>query len=215
MLWAQPTDDCGIAHRGSGRGLSARGAAQRGRPSAARGRGPRLRVEAEAALGVGGARSTAWTYRTTNPVGREGALVRGASQRAQGRGIDVSLATPAKLRRRQQALYAKATQDDTCPRREGVSASPRPESSGNWESCGCGALISDHPRMPGVNPVREPDAGAPHVRFDEEGRETRDGPLGAWTPDPERAATVGRRRTCTRPRSPLTLPNVGSVAPAR
>src|SRR5713226_8428301 len=38
---------------------------------------------------------------------------------------------------------------------------------------------------PGVTPVREPDAGKPHVRFDEEGRETRDGPLGEWTPDPK------------------------------
>src|SRR2546428_517820 len=28
-------------------------------------------------------------------------------------------------------------------------------------------------------------AGEPHVRFDEEGRETRDGPLGEWTPDPK------------------------------
>src|SRR5713226_7846800 len=42
---------------------------------------------------------------------------------------------------------------------------------------------------PGVTPVREPDAGKPHVRFDEEGRETRDGPLGEWTPDPK-----GRKR---------------------
>ena len=33
-----------------------------------------------------------------------------------------------------------------------------------------------------MKPVREPDAGKPHVRFDEEGRETRDGPLGEWTP---------------------------------
>src|SRR5262249_24461078 len=41
----------------------------------------------------------------------------------------------------------------------------------------------------GVRPVREPDAGKPHVRFDEEGRETRDGPLGEWTPDPK-----GRKR---------------------
>src|SRR5213594_2576921 len=38
-------------------------------------------------------------------------------------------------------------------------------------------------------PVREPDAGKPHVRFDEEGRETRDGPFGEWTPDPK-----GRKR---------------------
>jgi hypothetical protein len=41
----------------------------------------------------------------------------------------------------------------------------------------------------GVTPVREPDAGKPHVRFDEEGRETRHGRLGEWTPDPK-----GRKR---------------------
>jgi hypothetical protein len=34
-------------------------------------------------------------------------------------------------------------------------------------------------------PVREPAAGKPLVRFDEERRETRDGPLGEWTPDPK------------------------------
>src|SRR5713101_1350484 len=49
----------------------------------------------------------------------------------------------------------------------------------SWATCAC----------PGVTPVREPDAGKPHVRFDEEGRETRDGPLGEWTPDPK-----GRKR---------------------
>src|SRR5207245_4839441 len=48
-----------------------------------------------------------------------------------------------------------------------------------WVTCAC----------PGVKPVREPDAGKPHVRFDEEGRETRDGPLGEWTPAPK-----GRKR---------------------
>jgi hypothetical protein len=32
--------------------------------------------------------------------------------------------------------------------------------------------------------VREPDTGKPHVRLDE-GRKTRDGPLGEWTPDPK------------------------------
>src|SRR3972149_1773840 len=31
---------------------------------------------------------------------------------------------------------------------------------------------------PGVKPVREPDAGKPHVRFNEEGRKTRYVPLG-------------------------------------
>ena len=62
-------------------------------------------------MGVGGAHSTAWTCRTTEPAGREGALVRGASQRAKGREIGVSLATPLKLRRLQEALYTKAKQD--------------------------------------------------------------------------------------------------------
>ena len=62
-------------------------------------------------MGVGGAHSTVWTCRTTEPAGREGALVRGASQRAKGREIGVSLATPLKLRRLQEALYTKAKQE--------------------------------------------------------------------------------------------------------
>jgi RNA-directed DNA polymerase len=62
-------------------------------------------------VGVGGAHSTVWTCRTTEPAGREGALVRGASQRAKGREIGVSLATPLKLRRLQEALYTKAKQE--------------------------------------------------------------------------------------------------------
>ena len=62
-------------------------------------------------MGVGGAHSTVWTCRTTEPTGREGALVRGASQRAKGREIGVSLATPLKLRRLQEALYIKAKQE--------------------------------------------------------------------------------------------------------
>ncbi len=61
-------------------------------------------------MGVGGAHSTVRTGRT-KPVGREGALVRGALQRAKGQGIGVSLATPAKLRRLQEALYTKAKQE--------------------------------------------------------------------------------------------------------
>src|SRR5262249_11014796 len=93
-----------------GRGTSAQGMAQHGRPTAARGRGPRFRPWAEAAVGVGGAHSTVWTGRTTEPVGREGALVRGASQRVKGQEIGVSLAPPPKLRRLQEALYTKAKQ---------------------------------------------------------------------------------------------------------
>ena len=62
-------------------------------------------------MGVGGAHSTAWTCRTTKPAGREGALVRGATQRVKGREIGVSLATPPKLRRLQEALYTKAKQE--------------------------------------------------------------------------------------------------------
>jgi len=61
-------------------------------------------------VGVGGAHSTVWTGRTTEPVGREGALVRGVSRRAKGWEIGVSLATPLKLRRLQEALYTKAKQ---------------------------------------------------------------------------------------------------------
>jgi hypothetical protein len=33
-------------------------------------------------------------------------------------------------------------------------------------------LVSDARRMPAVKPVGEPDAGNPHVRFDERGGET-------------------------------------------
>ena len=62
-------------------------------------------------MGVGGAHSTVCTGRTTQPVGREGALVRGASQRVKGREIGVSLATPPKLQRLQEALYTKAKQE--------------------------------------------------------------------------------------------------------
>jgi RNA-directed DNA polymerase len=62
-------------------------------------------------VGVGGAHSTVWTCRTTEPAGREGALVRGVSRRAKGWEIGVSLATPSKLRRLQEALYTKAKQE--------------------------------------------------------------------------------------------------------
>ena len=62
-------------------------------------------------MGVGGAHSTVWTGRTTEPVGREGALVRGVSRGAKGWEIGVSLATPLKLRRLQEALYTKAKQE--------------------------------------------------------------------------------------------------------
>jgi len=55
--------------------------------------------------GVGGAHST------VELVGREGALVRGVSQRVKGREIGVSLATPPKLRRLREALYTKAKQE--------------------------------------------------------------------------------------------------------
>ena len=44
-------------------------------------------------------------------MGREGALVRGVSRRAKGREIGVSLETPLKLRRLQEALNIKAKQE--------------------------------------------------------------------------------------------------------
>ena len=77
----------------------------------ARGRGPYVSEQREAAVGVGGAHSTGWTCRTTQPAGREGALVRGATRRVKGREIGVSLTTPPKLRRLQEALYTKAKQE--------------------------------------------------------------------------------------------------------
>src|SRR5712692_8133652 len=84
---------------------------QHGRPIAGKGRGPHFHHGVEAAVGVGGAHSTVWTGRTTEPVGREGALVRGVSRRAKGWEIGVSLGTPLKLRRLQEALYTKAKQE--------------------------------------------------------------------------------------------------------
>ena len=63
-----------------------------------------------AALGIGGVHSTARTRRTTEPAGREGTLVRGASHRGKGQEIGASLATPAMLRRLIEALYTLAKQ---------------------------------------------------------------------------------------------------------
>src|SRR5713101_7615288 len=119
--------------------------AQHGRPIVARGRDSQLCEDGEAAAGVGGAHSTVRTGGTTQPVGREGALVRGASQRGKGWEIGVSLATPPKLRRLQEALYTKAKQDgDTRSRRAGRGAFPRTMSSGSWGYSGSGVFILGH-----------------------------------------------------------------------
>ncbi len=79
-------------------------------------------------------------------------------------------------------LSAAATQgplarDEALLRGRGLRGAGRASAPAlsSWVTCACS----------GVKPVREPDAGKPHVRFDEEGRETRDGPLGEWTPDPK------------------------------
>jgi hypothetical protein len=45
--------------------------------------------------------------------GRKGALVRGALERAEERGIGVSLVTPEKIQKLQRALYVKAKQEPT------------------------------------------------------------------------------------------------------
>jgi hypothetical protein len=60
------------------------------------------------AAGVGGAHST---EEAGQRQWREGALVRGALGGAEGKGIGVSLATPAKLRTLQRALYVTAKQE--------------------------------------------------------------------------------------------------------
>ena len=57
----------------------------------------------------------------------------------------MSLATPNKIRTLQRKLYRKAKEEPAC-----------------------GSPVSL-----AVNPVGEPDAGNPHVRFDERGWETR------------------------------------------
>src|SRR6185369_8457755 len=111
MAKEQPTDDFAIAHRGRGRGTSTQGMAQHGKPIAARGRAPQPVRGTGAVAGVVGAQSTAWTHRTTDPMGREGALVRGALRRGKGQEIGVSLVPPDKLRRLQDALYTKAKQE--------------------------------------------------------------------------------------------------------
>jgi RNA-directed DNA polymerase len=72
--------------------------------------GLRLATElvAQACAGVGGARSTSEADESRS---REGALVLGASEGAEGWEIGVSLITPEKVRKLQMALYVKAKQE--------------------------------------------------------------------------------------------------------
>ncbi len=66
----------------------------------------------------------------------------------------MSLATPECIRRLQKELYCKA---------KVVSATVSSRNTSlKWPSAGCLA----------VKPVGKPDAGNPHVRFDERGEET-------------------------------------------
>ncbi len=167
----EPTEEDGVARRGRGRGTSAQSPAQHGRPRAARGRGPRPVFGTGAGLGVGGVHSTARTSWTTQPGGREGTLVRGVPHRGEGREIGVSLVTPPKLQRLQEVLYTQAKQapgplarDAALPRGAGVRGAGGGPASALSSGVACACL--------GVKPVREPDAGKPHVRFDEQGRET-------------------------------------------
>jgi len=169
----EPTEEDGGARRGRGRGTSAQSPAQHGSPRAARGRGPRPVFGTGAGLGVGGVHSTARTSWTTQPGGREsasGGLVRGGPHRGEGREMGVSRGTPPTLQRLQAVLYTQAkpapgplARDAALPRGAGVRGAGGVPASA-LSSGVAGACL-------GVNPVREPDAGNPHVRFDEQGRE--------------------------------------------
>jgi hypothetical protein len=64
--------------------------------------------------------------------------------------LAMSLATPEKVRTLPRKLYRAAK----------AKAEPRM------------TLVSPARRMPAMKPVGKPDAGNPHVRFDERGRET-------------------------------------------
>jgi len=131
----QPTGEDQPARRGTGRGTQASIGAQHGRPAA-------VCEQGKAAAGVGGAHSTGEAGESR---WREGALVRGASQRVKGRGIGMSLTTRSKLRRLHEALYAKAKR-----------------------VCAAFAVRA----CLGVRPVREPGAGNRHAGFDERSQET-------------------------------------------
>ena len=82
-------------------------------------------------------------------------MVLGAFEGAKGKEIGVSLKTPESIRQLQRKLYVAAKQQ---PERRFQSIAHR------------GACVCHN-----VKPVGEPDAGNPHVRFDERDVETEHG----------------------------------------
>jgi hypothetical protein len=83
---------------------STQSTAQHGKPNAEGGRAPQPIRGTGAVAAVGRAQGTAWTHRTTEPVG-EGALGRAAHRRGKGRETGVSPAS--SLARRMNELGAQ------------------------------------------------------------------------------------------------------------
>ena len=84
----------------------------------------------------------------------------------------MSLTTPSKLRELQIKLYRKAKNEAST----GAIARHQPLQSkwysANWGKCSSAESGSNLVRESAVKPVGKPDAGNPHVRFDERGWET-------------------------------------------
>jgi hypothetical protein len=72
-----------------------------------------IRLQGGAGQAVGGAHRTDVTRWTTQPLRREGALVRGVSGREKDQANGVRLATPDKIRRLQEARGTTAKQAPT------------------------------------------------------------------------------------------------------
>ena len=100
-----------IAHRGSGRGTSTQSTAQHGRPIAARGRGLDFRRGRKPRRASEGRIVPLGPAGQQNRRGGKGPWFGVRLDEVKGREIGVSLATPPKLRRLQEALYTKAKQE--------------------------------------------------------------------------------------------------------
>jgi hypothetical protein len=88
----------------------------------------------------------------------------------------MGLSTPEKIRTLQRKLYVKAKGDDTRSPGGGPGIQPPGSLRGAWPRAVAGPPADVAPACLDVKPVREPDAGKPHVRFDERVRETE-----SWT----------------------------------
>jgi len=84
----------------------------------------------------------------------------------------MGLITPERIRTLQRKLYVKAKGDDSRFPGGGNPAIQPPGHGGAWPRAVAGLPAGVAPACVDVKPVREPDAGKPHVRFDERVRET-------------------------------------------